>query len=134
MPEETLDDLEAPQNIALAAPPPPVFDTEYDVAAPLFTAEPVAPAFASSAANFPPALPAGLSNLLTQYPMTPGFLFPYGGTTAASGSSTTTTSGGAPVAVVIPGIVVPEPFSAGIFLAGAAGILLFAFRRTRASR
>jgi hypothetical protein len=75
-----------------------------------------------------------VSNLLSQYPTTPGFLFPYGGAPASSGSTTTTTSGGAPTAVVIPGIVVPEPFSAGIFLAGLAGMLALASYRARASR
>jgi hypothetical protein len=131
MPQETLDQLEAPQNIALATPTPPVFDTEYDVAAPPFAAQPAAPAFASSAANLPPVLPAGLSNALTQYPMTPGFLFPYGGAASISnGTTATTSSGGAPAPLVIPGIVVPEPFSAGMLLAGAACMLLAAIRRT----
>jgi hypothetical protein len=130
MPEGTLDQLEAPQNIALATPPPPAFDTEYDVAPPPFAAQPAAPAFTSSAANVPPVLSAGLSNALTRYPMTPGFLFPYGGAAPISnGTTTTTSSGGASAAVIIPGIVVPEPFSAGMLLAGAGCMLLFAIRR-----
>lgn len=134
--EETLDDLEAPQNIALTTPPPPAFDTEYDVVPPPFATQPAAaPAFASGVPNVPAALPSTLSNLLSNYPMNPGFLYPVGGAAPASTSSTTTTtSGGVPAAVAIPGIVVPEPFSAGMFLAGTAGLLLFAIRKTRPSK
>lgn len=134
--EETLDDLEAPQNIALATPPPPVFDTEYDVAPPPLATQPgAAPAFASGVPNFPAALPGGLSNLLSPYAMNPGFLYPVGGAAPAStSSSTTTSSGGVPTAVVVPGIVVPEPFSAGMFLAGTVAMLLFGIHKTRASR
>jgi hypothetical protein len=135
MPEETLDELEAPQNIALATPPPPVFDTEYDVAPPPFAAQPVAPpAFASGGSNLPAAVPAGMNNLLSAYPFNPGFLYPVGGAAPKSSSSTTGSSGGVPAGVVIPGIIVPEPRSAGMFFAGLVSMLVFAVGRKRALR
>lgn len=126
-PEETLNDLEAPQNVSLGAPASPLFDTEYDFVPPPFTTDVAKPPALSS--SLPTAFASGMNNLLSPYSMIPGFLLGGGGAVPATPAAGTGGSGGSAI-IAVPTAIVPEPFSAGLFIAAAFAMLLFSIRKS----